>query len=128
MDGTDFVANRLPDGTQVLTFDSAVYRLSAIKKAAYKFGGLFHILIEQHDPVTEVRMKSKESSAPIDKLVGEFCNEVLDQDLREAVAEETAGIRNLLLAQAFSKTSLIDSAMETAEYDTEHRERTTSNE
>jgi His-Xaa-Ser system protein HxsD len=128
MDGTDFVANQLPDGTQVFTFDSKVYRLSAIKKAAYKFGGLFHILIEQHDHDTEVHMKPKESSAPIDKLVGEFCNEVLDQELRETVAEETAGIRNLLLAQAFSKTSLIDPAMETAEYDTEHREEAVSNE
>ena len=44
------------------------------------------------------------------------------------MAEETAGILNLLLAQAFSKTSLIDPAMETAEYDTEHREETVSNE
>jgi His-Xaa-Ser system protein HxsD len=128
MEGTDFITNQLLDGTRVLTFDSKVYRLSAIKKAAYKFGGLFHILIEQHEYATEVRMKPKESSAPIDKLVGEFCNEVLDQELRETVAEETAGIRNLLLAQAFSKTSLIDPAMETAEYDTEHREETVSNE
>jgi His-Xaa-Ser system protein HxsD len=67
-------------------------------------------------------MKPKESAEPIDKLVGEFCNEVLDQDLRETVAEETTGIRNLLLAQAFSKTSLIDSELETGEYDAEHRE------
>jgi His-Xaa-Ser system protein HxsD len=128
MAGTDFLTNRLPDGTLLLTLDSKVYRLSAIKKATYKFGGLFHVLIEQHDHATEVRMKPKESSAPIDKLVGEFCNEVLDQELRETVAEETAGILNLLLAQAFSKTSLIDPAMETAEYDTEHREETVSNE
>jgi His-Xaa-Ser system protein HxsD len=128
MESTEFVTNQLPDGTRVLTFESAVYRLSAIKKAAYKFGGLFHLLIEQHGEVTEVRMKPKDSSASVDALVGEFCNEVLDQELREAVAEETAGIRNLLLAQAFSKTSLIDSEMETAEYDTEHREETVSNE
>ena len=127
MAATDFLTNRLPDGTQLMTFDSTVYRLSAIKKAAYKFGGLFHILIEQHDQVTDVRMKPKESNAPIDTLVGDFCNEVLDQDLRETVAEETVGVRNLLLAQAFSKTSLIDSEMETAEYDTEHREDTTRN-
>jgi hypothetical protein len=50
-------------------------------------------------------------------MAGEFCNEVLDQELRETIAEETAGIRNLLLAQAFSKTSLIDPELETADYD-----------
>ena len=128
MAATDFLTNRLPDGTQLMTFDSTVYRLSAIKKAAYKFGGLFHILIEQHDQVTDVRMKPKETNAPIDTLAGDFCNEVLDQDLREIVAEETAGIRNLLLAQAFSKTSLIDSELETGEYDTKHCEEVASNE
>ena len=110
-------ANTLPDGTRLLTFDTSVYRLSAIKKAAYKFGGHFYALVEQHEHITEVRLRPKESCASPDTLAGEFCNEVLDQELRETIAEETAGIRNLLLAQAFSKTSLIDPELETGEYD-----------
>ena len=107
----------LADGTQIVTLDTIVYRLDAIKKAAYKSGGLFHILIEQHDGMTEVRLKPKELCDCPDAMAGEFCNEVLDQELRETIAEETAGIRNLLLAQAFSKTSLIDPELETADYD-----------
>ncbi len=116
-----FVANRTSDGTVLLTFDSNIYKLSAVKKAAHKFCGLFHILIEQRGQAAEVRLTPRDLSASIDTLVGDFCNEVLDQDLRETVAEETVGIRNLLLAQAFSKTSLIDSEMDTSEYDTETR-------
>jgi His-Xaa-Ser system protein HxsD len=112
--------NDLSDGTQVVTFDSTIYRPNAIKKAAYKFGGLFYVLITQLDRATEVRLKPKESCSSPDALVGEFCNEVLDQELRETVAEETAGIRDLLLAQAFSKTTLIDPELETGEYDSEH--------
>jgi His-Xaa-Ser system protein HxsD len=112
--------NVLTDGTHVLNFDTSVYRLNAIKKSAYKFGGLFHVLIEQHDRVMEVRLKPKESCKSPEALVGEFCNEVLDQELRETVADETTGIRNLLLAQAFSKTSLVDSELETSNYDSEH--------
>jgi His-Xaa-Ser system protein HxsD len=112
--------NDLSDGTQVVTFDSTIYRPNAIKKAAYKFGGLFYVLITQLDRATEVRLKPKESCTSPDALVGEFCNEVLDQELRETVAEETAGIRDLLLAQAFSKTTLIDPELETGEYDSEH--------
>jgi len=50
-----------------------------------------------------------------DFLAGEFQNEVLDQELREAVAEETKGIQNLLLAQAFSATSLLDPLGECAD-------------
>jgi|ERR1017187_1951987 His-Xaa-Ser system protein HxsD len=112
--------NNLPDGTRVVTFDAAVYRLNAIKKAAYKQGGLFYVLISQQDNATEVRLKPKESSTSLDALVGEFCNEVLDQELRETIANETAAIRDLLLAQAFSKTTLIDPELETGEYDSEH--------
>jgi His-Xaa-Ser system protein HxsD len=113
-------ASALPDGTRLLTFDATVYSLNAIKKAAYKFGGHFYALIEQHDRVTEVRLRPKESCDSPDTLAGEFCNEVLDQELRETIAEQTAGIRDLLLAQAFSKTSLIDSELETGDYDSEH--------
>jgi His-Xaa-Ser system protein HxsD len=112
--------NHLPDGTRVVTFDAALYRSSAIKKAAYKYGGLFYVLISQHEHLVEVRLKPKESCTSPDALVGEFCNEVLDQELRETVAEETTGIRDLLLAQAFSKTTLIDPELETGEYDSEH--------
>jgi His-Xaa-Ser system protein HxsD len=112
--------NVLPDGTRVVTFDAAVYRSNAVKKAAYKYGGLFYVLIAQRDDLIEVRLKPKESCTPPDAQVGEFCNEVLDQELRETIADETSGIRDLLLAQAFSKTTLIDPELETGEYDSEH--------
>ena len=115
-----FATNDLPDGTRVVTFYTAVYRTNAVKKAAYKYGGLFYILIAQRDDLIEVRLKPKETCTSPDALVGEFCNEVLDQELRETVADETTGIRDLLLAQAFSKTTLIDPELETGEYDSEH--------
>jgi len=98
------------DGTQVINFNAAVYGLNAIKRAAYRFGGHFYFLIEQHDRMTEVRLVPKESCKSAGACVGEFCNEVLDQELRERVTAELAGIRNLLLAQAFSKTSRGDCA------------------
>jgi His-Xaa-Ser system protein HxsD len=112
--------NDLPDGTRVVTFDTALYRSNAVKKAAYKYGGLFYVLISHRSDLIEVRLKPKETCTLPDAVVGEFCNEVLDQELRETVAEETTGIRDLLLAQAFSKTTLIDPELETGEYDTEH--------
>jgi His-Xaa-Ser system protein HxsD len=110
----------LPDGTRIVSFDATVYKPNAIKKAAYKFGGLFYVLITQLDRATEVRLKPKASCTSLDALVGDFCNEVLDQELREIVAAETTGVRDLLLALAFSKTTLIEPELETGEYDSEH--------
>jgi His-Xaa-Ser system protein HxsD len=102
-------------GTIIIELDPAVYRLSAIKKAAYRFGGRCHVQITAADGVgVQVTLIPKQPTENHDSLRGEFCNEVLDQELREVVTEETAGVRNLLLAQAFSATSLLDPDGETA--------------
>lgn len=98
--------------------DGRAFRLSAIKKAAYRFGDRCFVTIETVDEKRVlITFQPKRADFAIDVLEGEFRNEVLDQDLREIVAEETEGVRNLLLAQAFSKTSLIDPESETARYE-----------
>ena len=100
----------------ILEFDTGVYRLAAVKKAAYKFGGRCHVQIEMPtENRAKVTLRPKRAEDDIRFIGGEFQNEVLDQDLREVVAEETLGVRNLLLAQAFSATSLLDPHGETAD-------------
>lgn len=99
-----------------LEFDSAVYRLEAIKKAAYRFGGRCVAQIEVPAPgCVRVSLEPKGSDDDVGMLVGEFRNEVLDQELREVVAKETEAIRNLIVLQAFSRTSLLDSDGETGD-------------
>lgn len=91
-----------------LNLDTAVYRLTAIKKAAYKFSGRCLVQIRMSGPQTaEVLLEAAASTTDLQPLKQEFLREVTDQELREVVLEETAGVRNLLLAQAFSSTSLI---------------------
>jgi len=109
--------SRMPDGSFVARFDGKVYRMTAVKKAAYKYAVLFHVLIEEADGSVVVSLRPTSSNADSEEAVGRFCNEVLDQELREQIAAETNGVRDLLLAQAFSKTSLIDSELETSDYE-----------
>ncbi len=109
--------SRMPDGSFVARFDSNVYRLSAVKKAAYKYGGMFQVLIEETDGVVLASLRPASCNTDPEEAAGMFCNEVLDQELREEIAAETNGIRDLLLAHAFSKTSLIDSELETSDYE-----------
>ena len=93
----------------VVDLDCAVYRLSAVKKASYKFGDRFHIKIETlPNGWARVTLKAKVGTVEPVLAAGEFCNEVLDQELREVVANETATIRDLLLAHAFCATDLLD--------------------
>ena len=107
----------MPDGSFVVRFDRTVYGVSAVKKAAYKSGDTFHILIEEADGSVVVSLRPEASNAHPEDALGKFCNEVLDQQLREEIAAETKGVRDLLLAHAFSKTSLIDSELETSDYE-----------
>ena len=100
-----------PGEWRTLGFDTAIYRLAAIKKAAYKFADRCFVEITSEDDChVRVRFKPKRLVDRPDHLQGEFQNEVLDQELREVVADETRGIRDLLMAQAFTAAALIDAA------------------
>lgn len=96
--------------------DSRVYRLSAIKKAAYRLGDRSFVSIEAPagDQI-RVLLTPKNESMRGESLEGDFRNELLDQELREAIAEETERVRNLILAHAFSGLTIEENA-DTADY------------
>lgn len=100
-----------------LTIDGRVFRLSAVKKAAYRLGDRCCARIElgpNHE--IRVRLTPKSDRTPLPSLEGDFRNELLDQDLRESIAEQTERVRNLILAQAFSGVPLTGANAETADY------------
>jgi His-Xaa-Ser system protein HxsD len=90
----------------------SVYGLNVIKKAAYKFSPEFSVNFEKIDgEQIKVYFDFNPSISPENKteIIRQFHNELLDQDLREIVFKETENVRNLILAHAFSKTTLIES-------------------
>ncbi len=100
-----------------VTVDPRVYRLSAVKKAAYRLGERCSVRIELlPEGGIQVTLTTRSEKVPLGTLEGDFRNELLDQDLRESIAEETERVRNLLLAHAFSGLSLTDTAADTADY------------
>lgn len=110
------------DGIQqaVLTFNTAVYRLTAIKKAVYRFSDRCIIQIDLAGNTTaELSLECHDASVNLNALIGELTREITDQELREMISDETAGVRNLLLAQAFSATSLVEAPEEMADYKTD---------
>ena len=101
----------------VIVIDPRLYRLAAVKKAAYRLGDrCFAQIVILPDERIEVTLRPKSDRIPLASLDGEFRNELLDQDLRESIAEETAGVRNLLLAHAFSGLSPAENVSDTADY------------
>jgi His-Xaa-Ser system protein HxsD len=94
-----------------VTFDTDVYSLTTIQKAALKFTNAFSFQFEMTDAKVSVRIQSLSDAftATDSTIERALHNEVLDQHLRAIVARETETERNLILAYAFSNTKLIDS-------------------
>ena len=101
----------MSDSKQTLVLDTAIYSLEAIKKVAYRFADRASVLITPCAGSTvAVRFTfagSAEKNEP--KLVmADFCNELLDQDLREIIKTETQALRSVIIAHAFSRSALIE--------------------
>ncbi|HAT8820393.1 TPA: His-Xaa-Ser system protein HxsD [Legionella pneumophila subsp. pneumophila] len=91
--------------------NTSTYSLNAIKKICYQFSTSFSVKLEKIDEENvKIFFKFNEphTSEKIDLIISNFYQALLDQDLREIVSRETEGVRNLILAHAFSKTTLID--------------------
>ena len=66
--------------------DTRIYRLTAVKKAAYKFGDRCHVLIEPlAESAVRIILKPKRLLDSPTRLAGEFQNELLDQELRQII-------------------------------------------
>lgn len=97
------------DDALTIDVDLSLFRVSAIKKAAYRLSsrGDFQITASEPGHVS-VKIEKLGDDESVDALAADFRRHLLDQELREEIAEQTTPIANLLLAQAFSATSLID--------------------
>lgn len=115
------------DGRRVsFTLDENLYPRDAVYGAAYIFvDRAFIFLTRPGEDRIEVRLKPKEETdaAGLEKLAGEYANELLNQVVRVRVGESTAQIREYYMAKAFfadSNQASIDALL--AELDKEELE------
>jgi His-Xaa-Ser system protein HxsD len=95
----------------VLSIDTRLYSLEAVKKTAYKFAAVTSIILQpKTDQLVSVLFNFAGAHGQNDpeRVISDFCNELLDQDLREIIKRETTPVRNLILAHAFSRSSLVE--------------------
>ena len=98
------------DGVIDLAIDLRCYRLSAVKKAAYRLADRVTVILGSPEsdrlPVS-LRFKPSVVEASARETIRQLFQELLDQELREQIAEETNPVRTLILAHAFSHVDLI---------------------
>lgn len=99
------------NGAAEIVIDLRSYRLSAVKKAAYRCADRFTAILgsPDHDRLPlSLRFRPGSTEPSARDAIHRFFQELLDQELREQVAEETGAVRTLILAQAFSNLDLIE--------------------
>ena len=104
---------RIDGTTASLEVDTAVYSLPALKKTAYRMADRCSVVfgtLEGSRIAIAVTCPPSASEDQIRSCIRNFFEEALDQDLRERIAVETAPLRNLILAHAFSRTKLVPGA------------------
>lgn len=98
------------DGTVRVVLNADAYGLAAVQKTAYTFADRCTALIGRVSdgalPLSLVFRPSTTESEALD-VASRFLQDLLDQELREQIGDETRAIRSLILAHAFSRTNLI---------------------
>ncbi|MBN8603134.1 MAG: His-Xaa-Ser system protein HxsD [Planctomycetes bacterium] len=101
---------------QRFEFSLSMFTAETIQKAAYRFTGNYAVSFRTlSQDVIEVTFRPLTMKVDHGKC-SDFPNEVLDQHLRGIVAKETADVRNIILAQAFTALAILDPVGESADY------------
>lgn len=105
------------EASATIQLNPRMYSREAILRASYWFTDIAYIRIpdsaEDH-LVLRVEMKhtapTLENPKPtsIDEFIREFCNSLLDFELRRQIEAETAPVRQLVLAKAFSESGVLE--------------------
>lgn len=96
--------------SEAVKFSSQTYGLDEIKRASYCFLDLMSVDISpgEDEIICVLNFLSPKTAEEAQIILNDFKIEVLDQDLRKSISEETKEMRNAVLAYAFSKTGLLD--------------------
>jgi His-Xaa-Ser system protein HxsD len=108
----------LTDGSLSFCVDTAVYSLEALFRVCYIFTDKCYLYLEVAEPASVIRVNfsQKTSKANLEVIAGEFSNELINQRVRMDVATETRAIRELIVAQAFAESSVVDTSLSDSSY------------
>lgn len=96
--------SKVENGKFLLKLSKKFYEKSAVMNAAYKFTHRCFILIEPlEEGYVGVWFKAKDGQAPgiIPDFLNDFCNEVLDQQVRLDLEKRYGSLRDAIVKHAF---------------------------
>ena len=81
--------------------DMSLYTKESLIAACYKFTGRFFVHQQTNGETIILVFESKEGNVVSDKIVKQFCNELIDQQVRFNTNQQFGHIRDLIVEEAF---------------------------
>ena len=85
--------------------DMALYAKEALVAACYKFTDRFFVHQQTERDAVKVVFESKDGNVVSDEVVKQFCNELIDQQVRYNTNQQFGHIRDLIVEEAFKPVS-----------------------
>ena len=103
-------AVRFEDGALRLTLATEIYSIGAILRSCYWLTDRCYVhLFPTDDGHVQVTLLAKSSEASeTSTLAWDLLNSLVDNQLRVSIQQETAAVREMIVAQAFSDVDVID--------------------
>jgi len=103
----------------VLEIDLSIYEIESVLRACYKLTDRIYAHLNRDPAMPEkiqVAVLGRQPDEDVEALLGELCNELIDQQIRTALARETGPVREMIVAQAFAEGNLLDPARDDGDY------------
>ena len=94
------------DNYAEIVLSKDIYPLVSVKKALTNFMDKTYIKIKDNNSEIMVQMVLQENKADLEKIIGEFYNELLRESLRYNIAIETKNLRELIVGRALYTTCI----------------------
>jgi His-Xaa-Ser system protein HxsD len=105
------------DSSATIYLDARIYSKDAVLRACYWFTDIAYIRVPEspgHELAIRIELKQMTPTlanpklTPISQFIGEFCNSLLDFELRRQIESETLTVRQIILAKAFSESGVLE--------------------
>ena len=106
MSNIKFPLTNLENSKFQVNVDASLYAKEAVTSAIYKYTKKFYIHQQTKDNnLIEVTFESKDSQIVTEEVVKQFCNDLIDQQVRYNTEKQFGHIRDLIVEEAFKPVS-----------------------
>lgn len=101
MSNIKFPVTNLENSTFQVNVDMSIYAKEAVVSAIYKYTNRYYIHQQTTENLIAVIFESKDNQIVTEEVVKQFCNDLIDQQVRYNTEQRFGHIRDLIVEEAF---------------------------